>query len=113
MEPLKDSKWRSVIYRNNPWTNQYIQSFYADVPEALKRWKENGIKVAIYSSGSVKAQKLLFRYAESGDLSGYISDYFDTSSGYKQIPQSYRNIVESLQVKEPGKILFLTDVIKG
>lgn len=41
---------------------------YDDVVPALKRWKEHGCKIYIYSSGSVPAQKLLFGHSEKGDL---------------------------------------------
>lgn len=43
-------------------------SVYDDVPEALKTWKKEGKKIFIYSSGSVAAQKLLFKYSKFGDL---------------------------------------------
>lgn len=42
---------------------------YADVVRALEHWRETGVKVYIYSSGSVEAQKLLFAHSDHGDLS--------------------------------------------
>lgn len=46
----------------------YFFSVYEDVPPALERWTRAGKKVYIYSSGSVEAQVLLFKYSEAGDL---------------------------------------------
>lgn len=68
--------------------------------------------MAIYSSGSIKAQKLLFGQTEFGDLLPYISGHFDTTSGHKQETQSYINISNDLAC-DPSDILFLTDIVKG
>ena len=46
-----------------------IFSIYSDVPKAMALWKQElGIKVCIYSSGSILAQKLLFGHSIAGDL---------------------------------------------
>lgn len=92
--------------------NNVFFSVYSDVPAAFKRWHDAGITVAIYSSGSIKAQQLLFGQTELGDLLPYIKDYFDTTSGHKQELQSYINISQALDV-DPKDILFLTDIVKG
>ena len=44
---------------------------FDDVPAAFARWAAEG-KVAIYSSGSVEAQRLFFRYSDHGDLTPLI-----------------------------------------
>lgn len=80
---------------------------FEDVPQAFRRWKESGLKVAIYSSGSVLAQKLLFAHTEHGDLTTWIDAYFDTAVGAKGEPQSYRRIADELGCTG----LFLTDVL--
>lgn len=41
---------------------------YQDVVPSIRRWRRHGLKVYIYSSGSVEAQKLLFGYSEEGDV---------------------------------------------
>lgn len=84
---------------------------FADVPPALKRWREAGLKISIFSSGSVLAQKLLFAHTEQGDLTTFIDDYFDTTIGPKTSPASYRKIVEALAVKNDSA-LFVSDVLK-
>ena len=82
---------------------------FADVPRALERWSAKA-RVAIYSSGSMEAQRLLFRYSIFGDLTGLISAYFDTHVGLKQASASYAAIARDLKV-EPGEVLFLSDVV--
>eukprot|EP00211_Chloroparvula_japonica_P001951 CAMPEP_0119142844 /NCGR_PEP_ID=MMETSP1310-20130426/33378_1 /TAXON_ID=464262 /ORGANISM="Genus nov. species nov., Strain RCC2339" /LENGTH=469 /DNA_ID=CAMNT_0007134419 /DNA_START=27 /DNA_END=1436 /DNA_ORIENTATION=+ len=82
---------------------------YDDVPDAMRGWKEQNIRIAIYSSGSVRAQKLLFRHSTAGDLTPLISDYFDTTTGHKREVASYHAISANLGV-DPAKILFLSDI---
>lgn len=41
---------------------------FEDVVPAIRKWREAGMKVYIYSSGSVEAQKLLFGYSTEGDI---------------------------------------------
>ena len=65
---------------------------YDDVPRALARWQVAGMPIAIYSSGSIEAQQLLFRYSNHGDLTPYLAHYFDTTTGPKREPASYRAI---------------------
>lgn len=83
---------------------------FADVPAALKRWSEQA-RVAIYSSGSVEAQRLLFRHSIFGDLTGLIAAYFDTRTGPKQASASYAAIAADLRV-EPDEVLFFSDVVR-
>src|SRR5690606_47121 len=82
---------------------------YPDVPEAFKRWLAKGLKLGIYSSGSILAQKLLFKYSVFGDLDQYISANFDTSVGPKREVQSYHNIAKELGLAAK-EILFLSDI---
>jgi enolase-phosphatase E1 len=82
---------------------------YADVPDALRRWRAGGATVAIYSSGSVLAQQLLFRSTAFGDLTPLIDAYFDTTVGAKRDPESYRRIAERLG-RPPTRLLFISDV---
>jgi enolase-phosphatase E1 len=82
---------------------------YPDVPGALERWRAQGIDVYIYSSGSVLAQKLLFRSTEAGDLTRFLTGYFDTAIGPKDAPDSYRSIAREVGVPS-SQMLFVSDV---
>lgn len=95
------------------WEEGYLKGeltapLYEDVPIALKQWHRNGLTLSVYSSGSVPAQKLLYRYSSSGDLRGLFSHWFDTRIGPKQDPSSYTAISEAMQVSSE-KILFISD----
>ena len=82
---------------------------YADVPPALKRWSAHGLRVCIYSSGSALAQRLIFETTQAGDLTKFLSGYFDTTVGAKRNADSYRRIVEKIGVA-PADTLFVSDV---
>jgi enolase-phosphatase E1 len=82
---------------------------YADVAPAFARWKQAGAQVAIYSSGSMLAQRQLFSHSTAGDLSGFIDSYFDTGVGAKRESSSYRRIVTALALA-PERALFISDV---
>ena len=88
----------------------FAAPLYADVPPALKRWHDQGHVLAVYSSGSVPAQKLLFAHTDAGDLTGLFSGWFDTAVGGKQDAASYADIAQALAAA-PGDILFLSDVV--
>ncbi|MBS1812456.1 MAG: acireductone synthase [Acidobacteria bacterium] len=82
---------------------------FADVPPALARWQQQQKHICIFSSGSVLAQKLLFTYTECGDLSPFISGWFDTKVGAKKEATSYLRIAEELGGK-PQEVTFISDV---
>lgn len=82
---------------------------YPDVAPAFARWQQQGRRIAIFSSGSILAQKLLFSHSTAGDLSRFVEAYFDTTTGPKREPASYRKIASALQLP-PDQILFVSDV---
>ena len=82
---------------------------FPDVLPALELWKANGLDLRIYSSGSVLAQKMFFRYTVLGDLTDLFSAHYDTTVGTKREASSYEMIaVESHY--DPTEIIFVTDV---
>ncbi|MGB1557316.1 MAG: acireductone synthase [Oceanococcaceae bacterium] len=82
---------------------------YPDAVDALRRWHAAGVRLGVYSSGSVPAQKLLFGHTPVGDLQPLFSAWFDTRVGGKREAASYSAIAEGLQLPT-GQILFLSDV---
>jgi enolase-phosphatase E1 len=81
---------------------------YDDAADALQLWFDKNLDIYIYSSGSVTAQKLLFSHSERGDLTSLLSGYFDTATGPKLEPASYKKIAEQIGFP-PAQILFLSD----
>jgi len=82
---------------------------YPDVPRAFARWASQGRDIAIFSSGSAQAQRCLFAHSTAGDLSPFIRAYFDTTTGPKTAPESYRRIAAALE-RPPREVLFVSDV---
>lgn len=97
------------IWEEGYRSGELVSEMYTDVKPALERWKNRGIRIGIYSSGSVQAQKLLFSHTTSGDLTSFIEAWFDTRIGAKREVGSYRRIAESLGI-DPARILFISDV---
>lgn len=84
---------------------------FPDVPVAFERWRRQKKIICIYSSGSVLAQQNLFRTAPSGDLTSYISVFFDTRVGPKTEGESYKKISASFSYA-PHEFLFISDATK-
>jgi 2,3-diketo-5-methylthio-1-phosphopentane phosphatase len=98
------------IWKTGFESGQLKGALFADVPGAFARWAARG-KVAIYSSGSVEAQRLLFRHSTYGDLTPLIASYFDTRVGPKSASASYAAIAAELAVA-PDAALFFSDVVR-
>lgn len=99
---------QGLIWEDGYIHQEYVGHLYPEVFAKLTEWKERGLKLYIYSSGSVKAQKLLFAHTAEGDLTHLFDDYFDTQVGHKKEPQSYLNILKSIQ-QNPHEVVFLSD----
>lgn len=105
--PLK--ALQGMIWRQGYEDGTLTSHVYPDAVIGLKRLHQSGITLAVYSSGSVPAQKLLFGHTEVGDLSTLFSAWFDTTVGGKKETDSYRRISAALSMT-PSEILFLSDV---
>lgn len=82
---------------------------WPDVAACLQAWQAGGLTLAVYSSGSVAAQKLLFGHSLAGDLTPLFSGFFDTRIGAKREAAAYAAIAAQLALP-PADILFLSDV---
>lgn len=102
---------QGLLWEEGYRTGELKGDVYPDVPEALKSWKEKGIRVRIFSSGSVLAQKLLFGHTVYGDLLPYFEGYHDTTTGPKREARAYAAIAEAFGLP-PGEILFLSDIVE-
>lgn len=82
---------------------------YDDVVPMLQWMQTHGVKVYIYSSGSVQAQELLFGHSNHGDLLEFLNGHFDiTTSGNKKEAGSYTNICQSLGIAA-AEMVFCSD----
>ncbi|MEP6849717.1 MAG: acireductone synthase [Acidobacteriota bacterium] len=105
--PLKSIQGK--IWRAGYEAGEIRSQIFDDVAAAFEKWKAAGKTIAIYSSGSVLAQKNLFKYTDHGDLTCFISKYFDTNVGGKREAASYGKIATELNFR-PGDILFVSDI---
>jgi enolase-phosphatase E1 len=107
--PLKTLQGK--IWQQGFTSRELRGEVYPDVPIAFERWRKQKRKICIYSSGSVLAQQNLFRTTASGDLTPYITAFFDTRVGAKSEVESYKKITASL-CYEPKQFLYISDAPK-
>lgn len=100
---------QGMIWEEGYRTGELKGQVYEDVPRAFELWKKQGKRIAIFSSGSVLAQKLLFEHSNAGDLTVYIDGYFDTTTGSKREAASYKAIGNALGAATRS-MLFVSDV---
>jgi len=100
---------QGILWEDGYRSGELRGQVWPDVADALRLWKERGIRVRIFSSGSVLAQKLLFGHSDQGDLLPYFEGFHDTTTGPKQSRESYTAIAAAFDLP-PGEILFLSDV---
>lgn len=105
--PLK--ALQGMIWRQGYESGELKGHVYDDTPEFLRRWHERGLRLYVYSSGSVEAQKLIFGHTAHGDLTPLFSGYFDTRIGGKREPASYKTILRDTGLSGPD-LLFLSDI---
>ena len=105
--PLKTLQ--GLIWEEGYRSGQLVSHVYPDVAPALRDWRDCGIRLYIYSSGSAHAQRLIYGHTIAGDLTPLLSGYFDTRVGHKREVMSYRRIAAAIDT-EPRRILFLSDL---
>lgn len=106
LTPLKELQ--GLIWEEGYGSGSLQGPLYPDVAPALRRWQAGGLGLAVYSSGSVKAQQLIYGHSNAGDLRPLFQHWFDTRIGSKLEPDSYIRIVAHLNAKPKG-VLFISD----
>ncbi|UHD17211.1 acireductone synthase [Thiocapsa bogorovii] len=105
--PLK--ALQGLIWEEGYARGDFRGHIYPDAVRRLRAWHGAGLRLYVYSSGSVHAQKLLFGHTDYGDLTPIFSGFFDTRIGVKREPESYGAIASEIGLP-PGEILFLSDI---
>ena len=100
---------QGLIWRRGYQEGALRGHLWPDAVEGLQALARRGVRLAVFSSGSVEAQQLLFRHSVAGDLSGLIEAWFDTGTGPKRDAASYQRIAAALALP-CSEVLFLSDV---
>ncbi len=100
---------QGMVWQNGFESGALRAELFADVLPALELWKASGLDLRIYSSGSVLAQRMFFKYTTLGDLTDLFSAHYDTTIGTKRDADSYIRIATESQY-DPSEIVFVTDV---
>lgn len=102
---------QGMIWKDGYETGVYLAHVYPEVAARLRAWRADGLRLYVYSSGSIPAQQLFFRHSEAGDLTPLFAGYFDTETGPKREAESYRRIAETIG-EHPRHLLFLSDIVE-
>ena len=105
--PLK--ALQGMIWEAGYQQGAFTGHVYDDAVAYLQKWHAQGIRLYVFSSGSVKAQQLLFGYSDAGDLRPLFTDYFDTRIGNKRETPAYETICHTIGLPAT-EILFLSDI---
>jgi len=100
---------QGLIWQQGFEGGEFTGHLYPDVAPALQRWHNQGLRLGIYSSGSVGAQQQYFGHSDAGNLLPLFEAHFDTEIGHKREAEAYRRIAQALALP-PDNILFLSDV---
>lgn len=106
--PLKTLQ--GLIWQAGFASGELVAQVYDDVPPALRSWSARGLRLYVYSSGSMLAQQLWFQHTQHGDLRALFCGYFDLeNAGPKREPASYRAISHLISA-EPADTIYLSDL---
>ncbi|QEG24741.1 acireductone synthase [Mariniblastus fucicola] len=100
---------QGIIWKSGFHSGELVAHLYKDTAPALERWKDAGLDLRIYSSGSIAAQKLFFGHSVAGDLLHLFSANYDTTTGPKKEAESYHRIAADIGV-DADQIVFVSDV---
>ena len=99
---------QGIIWKQGYLSGEIRSPLFADVRPQLDHWKEKGIALAVYSSGSIQAQRLLYAHSNEGDITDRFCQWFDTRTGPKLAHQSYTIISQKLEL-QTNEVLFVSD----
>ena len=103
-------KWlQGLIWDEGYQSGELKSVLFSDAVESIRSWHQSGLRLRIYSSGSIAAQRLFFAYSDSGDWTGCLEGYHDTTTGPKRAVTSYQAIAEAAGLPA-SEILFLSDI---
>ncbi|MFI7680747.1 acireductone synthase [Actinophytocola sp. NPDC049390] len=106
--PLKTLQ--GLIWQKGYADGDLTAEFFPDVAPRLRQWHEDGLRLAVFSSGSVAGQVAFFSRTTDGDLTGLFEQHFDTvNAGPKREEPSYRAIAAALDA-DPARLVFFSDV---
>ncbi|HEY0449647.1 acireductone synthase [Actinophytocola sp.] len=106
--PLKTLQ--GLVWQRGYAAGELTTEFFPDVAPALRSWRGAGLRLAVFSSGSVAGQVASFSRTTDGDVTDLFDGHFDTvNAGPKKEEPSYRAIVAALGA-DPARVVFLSDV---
>lgn len=105
--PLK--ALQGLVWKAGYEQGDFTAHIYPDAHAWLEKMHAEGVPLYVYSSGSIRAQKLYFSHSDFGDILDWFEGFFDTTTGPKKDADSYRQIAGHTG-HSAGDITFFSDV---
>jgi enolase-phosphatase E1 len=106
--PLKTLQ--GLIWQQGYADGDLVTDLFPDVTPKLRLWHAAGLRLAVFSSGSVAGQVASFSRTTDGDLTSLFRKHFDTvNAGPKREARAYQAIAAALEA-DPARIVFYSDV---
>ena len=105
--PLKTLQ--GMLWQEGYQKGDFLGHVYEDAYRNLLHWQQRGLRLYVFSSGSVLAQKLLFTHTAYGDMTPLFSAYWDTHIGGKRETKSYSYILHDIALSA-DEVVFLSDI---
>ena len=107
-------KIKFAMYEQGFQEGKLVSHVYADVARNLRRWKEKGIKIFIYSNAWVKTQKMFMAKTNHGELESAITGYFDTQDiGEPTSSESFQKLIEKTGIPADQTVFLTKGVAEG
>lgn len=99
------------IWEDGYSSGAFKAHIYPDALRKLGEWFGRGIRLYVYSSGSIEAQNLFFGHTTAGDVRPLFRQCFDTTIGGKKEAVAYERIVREIALPA-ADIVFLSDIVE-
>jgi enolase-phosphatase E1 len=108
METDAHYRLKYAIYESGYASGEVLTHIYTDVSRNIPKWKEQGIKIFLFSHAWIQTQKLFMKTTNHGDMFHFIDGFYDTKAlGRMDRPESYIKLMQELNLS-PDQVIFLT-----
>ena len=97
-----------LVWHKGMAENKLKTAIFDDVPAAFERWKSESIDIYVLSSVEREEIRLFLKHSSHGDLTKYVSDYFDASFGNTVLKETYLKIAKAIG-RDVKSLAFITD----
>lgn len=107
-------KLKYVIYVDGYEKGRLYTHVYSDVARNIRKWKEQGIRVFLFSHAWIMVQQLFMAKTNHDSLSGFIDGYYDNQTlGPMEQANSFKLLMDAIKVPSTDVIFLTKGVAEG